>query len=145
MTERENPKHIQQLKEGKTPFEYIPFRQLKDVAKALQHGANKYGVRNWRVDRIKASTYVGAITRHALEEWAAGEDSVADSGLHPLAHVIACCLVVMDAEAHGTLIDDRTYCESKAPPVMPDHRRLGDTVEIHGAQIPAEVNWGHHR
>jgi hypothetical protein len=78
----------------------------------LATGAKKYGERNWLVDKIKASTYVGAIFRHAMLEWATGSNIVEDTGEHPLAHVIACCLVVMDAEKYGTLIDDRFRAES---------------------------------
>ena len=107
-----NPKHIQQMKEGKAPMEFVPFKPLESVARVMQTGAIKYGRRNWRQDKILASTYVGAITRHALLEWAEGIDTDKDSGEHPLAHVVACCLLVMDAESHGTLIDDRLNTES---------------------------------
>jgi len=112
MKPKMNPKHIQQLKEGKPPMEYVPWTPLAAVARVMQAGADKYGRRNWRKDKILASTYVGAITRHALLEWAEGVDKDKDSGEHPLAHVTACCLLVMDAETHGTLIDDRGECES---------------------------------
>lgn len=112
---KHNPKHIQQLKENKPPMEYVPYGPLADVARVMQTGAEKYGRKNWRKDKILASTYIGAITRHALLEWAEGIDTDKDSGQHPLAHVIACCLLVMDAEKHGTLIDDRLDVESKDP------------------------------
>ncbi len=110
---KHNPKHIQQLKEGKAPMEYVPYGPLAAVARVMQTGADKYGRKNWRQDKILASTYVGAITRHALLEWAEGVNTDKDSGQHPLAHVIACCLLVMDAETHGTLVDDRLDTESK--------------------------------
>lgn len=108
----ENPKLIQARKEGKTPYEYMPFGPLAQVARALENGGSKYGRFNWRIDRIKASTYVAAIARHAFEEWASGVDGDEDSGLHPLAHVAACCLIVLDAIDKGTLIDDRDFAES---------------------------------
>lgn len=107
-----NPKHIQQMKEGKPPMEYIPYNALEDVARVMKTGAQKYGLRNWREDEILASTYVAAIARHALLEWAQGKDVDDDSGQHPLAHVAACCLIVMDAQKHDTLLDDRTITES---------------------------------
>ena len=110
---KENPKLIQAQKDGKVPAEFIPFGSLASVARVMQTGAVKYGVRNWRIDQIRASTYVGAIFRHAMLEWAAGIDEDADSGQHPLAHVVACCLIVMDAQREGTLIDDRRLSESK--------------------------------
>lgn len=109
---QENPKYIQAIKDNKVPAEYIPFGPLAAVARVMRTGALKYGKRNWTKDKIRATTYVGAIFRHACLEWAAGVDKDKDSGEHPLAHVIACCLLVMDAEKAGTLIDDRLFAES---------------------------------
>jgi exonuclease V gamma subunit len=111
---RENPKLIQALKDGKAPLEYLPWGSLQEVAWVMKSGADKYGRFNWRIDKIRASTYVAAIARHALLEWAQGQDEDKDSGRHTLAHVVACCLIVMDAQAQDTLIDDRLECESKA-------------------------------
>ena len=108
----ENPKHIQAQKEDKAPMEYIIFSALEDDARGLRNGANKYGVGNWLVDPIKATTYVGAMMRH-LKAWAEGEDEDLDDNLHPLTHLRNCCAIVLDAEKHGTLIDDRQRRESK--------------------------------
>ena len=108
-----NPKYIQAQKDGKVPMEFIPWNVLEDVAWVLKSGAEKYGTRNWRIDPILASTYEAAIARHALLEWASGQDLDKDSGRHVLAHVIACCMVVLDAINNGTLIDDRDRKESK--------------------------------
>jgi hypothetical protein len=109
---KQNPKHIRAMKDGKVPFERVPFGPLAAVARVMASGAFKYGKNNWRIDEILATTYVGAIGRHAFLEWAAGIDKDKDTGEHPLAHVIACCLLVLDAEAHGTLVDDRLLAES---------------------------------
>lgn len=107
-----NPKHIRAMKEGKTPYEKIPFDILADDAFVHAHGAEKYGERNWRIDKILASTYEGAILRHFFA-WAGGEDIDPDSGRPHLNHIRACCAVVLDAQRHGTLIDDRDRKESK--------------------------------
>lgn len=114
---KENPKMVQAQKSGKAPLELVPYHGLAAVARVMASGAEKYGVKNWRVDDIRATTYIGAIARHALLEWAEGVDADKDSGEHPLAHVAACCLIVMDALKRGTLIDDRLHAESKTPPV----------------------------
>ena len=108
-----NPKHIQAQKEGKVPFECIPMGPMAAVARVMKSGADKYGTRNWRKDAILASTYEGALGRHIFLEWASGVDRDADSGEHPLAHVIANCLVVLDAIAYDKLIDDRHRAETK--------------------------------
>jgi hypothetical protein len=107
-----NPKHVQAQKDGKAPMEYLCYGVLGAEAKVLKHGADKYGVHNWRVDKILASTYVAAIMRH-LVEWEQGADADKDSGEHPLVHIRACCAVALDAIKHGTLIDDRNRKESK--------------------------------
>lgn len=107
-----NPKHIRAQKEGKDPMEYLIWEVLMDDAVVHKHGADKYGVRNWRIDEILTSTYEGAIMRHFLA-WAKGEDIDPDSGKPHLTHIRACCAIIMDAQAHGKLVDDRDRKESK--------------------------------
>jgi hypothetical protein len=109
---RENPKLVQARKEGKIPLEYLVYSVLPDDAYVHKHGGDKYGIRNWRIDEILASTYEGAILRHFLS-WAQGEDLDPDSGKSHLTHIRACCAVVLDAERAGKLIDDRDRKESK--------------------------------
>jgi hypothetical protein len=110
---KQNPKHIQAHKDGKTPLEYLVTSMLPLDAKVHKHGADKYGVRNWRIDEITASTYEGAMMRH-LFAWISGEDTDPDSGMPHLTHLRACCAVVLDAQMHGKLIDDRGRAESKS-------------------------------
>lgn len=109
-----NPKHIRAQKDGKVPLEFLIYSVLAEDALVHKSGANKYGVRNWRVDKILASTYEGAILRHFIA-WASGEDIDPESGVHHLAHVRACCAIVRDAAMRGMLIDDRDRQESKRP------------------------------
>lgn len=110
----DNPKMVQAQKEGKTPFHTIPLTSLYALARVMATGAFKYGRFNFLIDAIRASTYIGAIMRHTFE-WATGGDRDKESGEHPLAHVMACCAVVIAAEDRGMLIDDRLECESKDP------------------------------
>jgi hypothetical protein len=109
---KQNPKLIRAMKEGKIPMDYLVYSVLANDARCHKHGADKYGVRNWRKDKILASTYEGAMLRHFLA-WAQGEDIDPDSGLPHLTHLRACCAVLMDADGHGTLIDDRNRAESE--------------------------------
>lgn len=107
MEEKQNPKHVQAQKEGKAPLEYLVGLTVDaSEARVLKHGADKYGVRNWRVDKILASTYEGSLRRHLLA-WISGEDIDPDSGEPHLAHIRANCAIVLDAQAHDTFIDDR--------------------------------------
>lgn len=109
---KQNPKHVQAQKEGKSPLEYLPWEILTLDAYVMKHGADKYGVRNWRVDSILASTYEGAMMRHVLA-WNRGEDIDPDSGRPHLIHLRANCAVVLDAQMHGKFVDDRGRSESK--------------------------------
>jgi hypothetical protein len=111
---KQNPKHIRAQKDGKAPLEYLVYSVLEGDARVHKSGADKYGVRNWRRDKILTSTYEGAILRH-FKAWAEGEDIDPDSGEPHLLHIRACCAIVLDAQEHGTLIDDRDRCESKEP------------------------------
>lgn len=107
----DNPKHVQAMKEGKAPLNFLVYSVLEDDAKVHKHGADKYGERNWREQPILASTYEGAILRHFLA-WAQGEDIDPDSGIPHMNHIRACCAVVLDSVKAGTFIDDRSRQES---------------------------------
>ncbi len=108
----ENPKAVQANKEGKQPLEFIPMGTLEGAANVLEHGAKKYGKRNWRLTPIKASTYQGAFLRH-LTAYYEGETIDPDSGENHLSHVMANCMVMLDAALAGKLIDDRDEAETK--------------------------------
>lgn len=90
----------------KARFCFTPPAPLVLVGKVMQSGAEKYGPFNWRDDPIKASDYYDAINRH-LQAWFDGETHDPESGINHLAHVAACCFVVMDASDCCSLIDDR--------------------------------------
>ena len=108
----DNPKYIQALKEGKVPMDYLPYTCFAEDSLCHKHGADKYGIRNYRLSKILASTYEGAIMRHFVA-WANGEDLDPDSGLSHLTHLRACCAVVLDSQKHGTFLDDRLRAEEK--------------------------------
>ena len=109
--EKSNPKLIRAQKDGKAPLEYLIWDVLEEEAFVLAHGGEKYGPRNWRRDKILASTYEGAIMRHFLA-WAKGEDIDPDSGRSHMAHIRANAGLIMDATRCGQMIDDRGRTES---------------------------------
>ena len=116
---KKNPKQVRAEKDGKVPYEYLVLSVLEDDAYVHKHGGEKYGKRNWTIDEINASTYIGAMFRH-YKAWAEGEDLDPDSGRPHLTHLRACCAVVMDADKHGKLIDDRLFAEAIEPDDEPD-------------------------
>ena len=99
-----NPKD--RVGSNKTDLSLVPNHALREVTKALEEGARKYGAYNWRVEPIQFRTYLAACARH-LGACLDGEDVDPDSGLHPLTHVAASCLIVLDALNFGSLIDNR--------------------------------------
>jgi hypothetical protein len=72
----------------------------------MSDGKAKYGPMNWREKRVTSSVYYNAAMRHLMAWWD-GEDLAPDSGVHHLAHAMACLAIVLDAESVGKLNDDR--------------------------------------
>ncbi len=82
-----------------------------DVSKVMAFGAAKYGVKNWRKQPIRASTYYSAMLRHLIAWYEYSENDDRESSQPHLAHVIANCMILLDAQEQGTLIDDRDFSE----------------------------------
>lgn len=99
-----NPKDL--LGAVKVSLTKLPAIAVMHGAHAMMDGAVKYGAYNWRDKKVIASIYVDAAMRH-LTCWFEGEREASDSGVHHLGHAIACCAIILDAEATGNLIDDR--------------------------------------
>jgi hypothetical protein len=99
-----NPKSVVGTKKPGTWA--IPPVAILHLGAAMEDGVAKYGLVNWRSNSVAASVYGNAIDRHMLA-WRDGQNNAADSGKHHLAHVMACCAILLDAEAQGVLIDDR--------------------------------------
>jgi dATP/dGTP diphosphohydrolase len=115
-----NPKDI--VGSGKLPLHLVPDTGVALEALAFAEGALKYGAYNWRVAPVRASIYVAALRRH-LTKWLNGEEADAKSGVPHLASARACLAIILDAQAHGTLIDDR-------PPSAPELVKLIDEDAI---------------
>lgn len=85
---------------------YIPPIPLYEYSLAHMQGALKYGHYNWRDDPVSISTYVDACKRH-IDQYVSGQKDASDTGIHNLAHAMCCLSIIIDAEFHNTLIDDR--------------------------------------
>jgi hypothetical protein len=99
-----NPKDL--AGRSKPDLGLVSGTMIAHLAAALEDGAAKYGVANWRDIPVEARTYISAAMRHLLA-WADGEDWVPDSHGHHLGHALATIAIVLDAWACGTLIDNR--------------------------------------
>lgn len=105
----------------KPPFHLIPSTALAHLACAMRNGASKYGPYNWREQAVSSTTYVSAAERH-LKQWLNREQDAQDSGVHHLAHVMACCAILIDAQEIGKLNDDR--------PAYVDMQSLYDSLSL---------------
>jgi hypothetical protein len=100
----DNPKTRYGIKKPSTFA--IPASALVHLGMAMENGRDKYGLYNWREKSVAVSVYYDAIMRH-LMEYRDGCDFDIESECHPLAHVMACCAILLDADQQKNLIDDR--------------------------------------
>lgn len=99
-----NPKDLIGLK--KPPLRFVPAAALLYVSRVMALGAAKYGPYNWRTKAVRRTVYLEAAMRHLLQALD-GEDVDPESGMPHEAHAAACMAILLDAKAHGNLIDDR--------------------------------------
>lgn len=99
-----NPKTL--VGATKVPLHLVPPSAKHYLALALEDGGRKYGPYNWRDSAISVSTYKSALERHMDAFWD-GEDLASDSGVHHVAHAMACCALILDALSVDKLVDDR--------------------------------------
>lgn len=104
MTESTDPKGAAGA--AKTQLQLIPPAASRGIANVLSLGASKYGIWNWRENKVARMTYVAAIKRH-LDAWVDGQDLDEESGESHIAHIGASACILLDAEDFGTLVDDR--------------------------------------
>jgi hypothetical protein len=110
-TDTTNPKDL--IGETKPPLWLVPPALLIVTSKVMQLGAKKYGPYNWRSKKVRATVYLSAAMRHLLSAQD-GEAIDPESGQPHIAHVAACCAILLDAAATGNLIDDRPVAGAAA-------------------------------
>jgi len=130
-----NPNPKDSIGSSKIPFHLWPETASAVGALGLLDGASKYGRSNYRAAPVRASIYYDAARRH-LAKWFEGEDNDPDSGVPHFGHVLACLAILVDAQAAGTLIDDRNvkggYVDYLAA-LTPHVKRL---QELHADKTP---------
>lgn len=99
-----NPKTV--FGEAKPKLSDTPTIGIREMGRVFTMGAAKYGRFNWREHTVSSSVYYDSVLRH-LMDWFDGQDVDPESGLHPLAHAMAGMSILMDAQAHGKLNDNR--------------------------------------
>jgi len=99
----ENPKDA--VAGERLPLDLWPLTATAMASVAMLNGACKYGRANWRKIPVRATVYIAACQRH-LAAWLDGEEAD-EEGVPHLASMLASLAIVVDAQAAGTLIDDR--------------------------------------
>lgn len=126
-----NPKDINGS--AKVSISKLPAVGIAHGAMAMMDGARKYGPYNWRAKDVQASIYVDAIYRH-LMDWFEGHELASDSKVHHLGHALACCAILLDAQANGCLVDDRPIQRNKTGTPKKDlawmEKLLSDLSEV---------------
>lgn len=100
----------------------VPPASILREAEAMHYGAYEaprkdgtkgYGPYNWRDDPVELMIYVDACMRHLLA-YVDGEGTDPESGVTHLGHAKACLGIIADADANGTLIDNRPAVRKSA-------------------------------
>ncbi len=92
-------------KDEKIQLELIPTGPLREIAKVLMHGVDKYELNDWRKG-LEWTRYYGSIQRHMMA-WMDGEELDPDSGLPHLAHVATCAMFLLEYQRTNAGEDDR--------------------------------------
>lgn len=111
---------------GKPKLSDVPPIALFALGAAMSDGAKKYGRFNWRETGATSSVFYDAIQRHLLD-WYNGEDHAHDSKIVHLGHVMAGCAILLDAEIHKKLNDDRDKRNSES---LARHENLWKDVSL---------------
>lgn len=118
------PANPKQLYGDKKPnLSLLPLSAQIAQWEAHYDGMLKYGIYNWRENPVEAMTYLDAAMRH-LRLYENGEKLARDTKVQNLGAVMACCAILIDAELHGTLIDNRIHSQQTC-----------DLLHEHGEQM----------
>ena len=101
----EQPTTATKFDDGKPPLSLLPRRALEEEALVLAHGAEKYGMNNWRKG-MAFSRLADACLRHVYA-FLDGEDKDEESGLSHLAHARCCLGFLLEYEGRRLGTDDR--------------------------------------
>lgn len=101
-----NPKDA--IGSTKVPMGLVPATFIAETALAFLEGKEKYGQVNWRAAPVRASVYLDALKRH-ISKYEECQDYDEQTLVHHLGNAGACLGILVDAAAHGTLVDDRNY------------------------------------
>lgn len=131
----QNPKDL--IGNTKVSISKLPAIAVAHGAMAMMDGATKYGAYNWRDKEVVAGIYIDAAKRH-LDCWFEGQEVATDSKAHHLGHAIACCAILLDAQAKGKLVDDRPKDSADLDFMERELAKLSEIIKARKAEIVAK-------
>lgn len=122
----------------------VPLWLCSPIAKAAWAmgqfaGMIKYGAWNWRAAGVRSSTYLSAIERH-LDAYKSGEELDPVDGTRHLGNIMACCAILMDAQAANKLNDDRPPLVSLRPAYEEAQATMEKLREVYKDKTPRHYN-----
>lgn len=108
---------------GKPRIELISTIATIEKAKVMGHGAQKYGVDNWRKG-LSWLRVIGALLRHTFA-YLGGENNDQETGLSHMAHAACCVDFLLEYEKTHPELDDRPHTKAiptfmKVPAIVQD-------------------------
>lgn len=132
MSERRSTNPKDEIGSVKLPLHLWPSEATALGCLGMLEGREKYGRNNFiSGDGVIASIYVDACRRH-LDAWESGEDMTPDTQTPHLGNALASLAIIVKAQAHGKLVDDRNY-----EPNPGAYRRFIESITPHVARIKA--------
>ena len=136
--ETENPKKAYGALKSCASF--APMNVMLGVYRVFELGARKYGQKNFRKQPVDISTYYDAAQRHLIEFFEQRIDADPESGQSPLAHVIACCMIILDGIERKEIKDDRAFVEVLTGKMMESPEEIARKNIIYaGGDVPLEA------
>ena len=115
----------------KLPLHLWPTEATAMGCLGMLEGDLKYGLNNYvSGDGVIGSIYIDACRRH-LDAWESGEEVTDDTGTPHLGNALATLAILVKAQAHGKLIDDRNYDPKGS------YRKLINKLTPHVARLKA--------
>ncbi len=122
-------------RKGKLRWDLMPFQALDEVVRVFQNGAEKYSDWGWLKEPNPQQTYFAAAMRH-LSQYGQGLRQDPDSGLHPMAHVVADALIVLAHDLMGTASTHSESPHNPPPQSDPEPPDDGPSPPPNGEQGP---------
>lgn len=120
----------------------VPLHLVSPIIKAYAAVAHylgnvKYGAWNYRKAGSRASVYVSALGRH-VDRWWEGEELDPADGTPHLANALACINILIEAQFHKNLVDDRPAIGADLQPLYTQIEAMMAAIRVKYASYSPE-------